>query len=296
MTSTSVRESLHSTGLTIRMSTSTQCVMSANPDICGIGIRISIYVQAFLDLIFTLIAYEHGQLNTTVRTTLITATSLIVAGFIQHSLYGLSLFEAIIIIQLTTIKVAAIIRMSRSVSTFISYTIYLALYVSFVFWVWTDVQNFGSQPECNNYTIFVFFGHNVRTPVGWLRKFTLVFNSFATFATFFQVLAMISTICYVLPRILTYNRLQHRDHIGWPDAINFGQFGSIIYLLVTTEEIMNRNNLPSTVSQWTFGQTLAMFLIVPSLVELATLILEIMKLTRGEDGRRSPDNREDAAN
>jgi hypothetical protein len=247
--------------------------MNTNADISGIGTRVSIYLQALMDLILTVIAFKPEHLGIAVRTSLITATALIVSAFVQHNSYGLSLFDAIVIGQLITIKIAGILRYPQTISTYISFAVFVSMTVAFQFWVWSHVDTFGSQPQCNDFTVFVFFGHNVRATVTWLKIITLITASFAAVAAL-QSVFMLMKIILTLKEYL--NRGQEEHEIA-PGPINFGQLGTIIYLIVTTEQIVDRNNVPGYASQWTFGQTLSMLLVIPSFVEILERIAEIAR-------------------
>jgi hypothetical protein len=256
------------------MSTSPGCIMTTNTDISGIGTRVSIYLQALMDLTLTVIAFKPEHLGIAVRTSLITATALIVSAFVQHhSAYGLSLFDAIIIGQLITIKIAGILRYPQSISTYISFAVFVSMTVSFQFWVWSHVDTFGSQPLCNDFTVFVFFGHSVRATVTWLKIITIIAASFAAVAAL-QSVFMLIHIMLTLKEYLKRNKEANEVSLG---PVNFGQLGTIIYLIVTTEQIVDRNNVPESASQWSFGQTLSMLLVIPSFVEILERIAEIVR-------------------
>jgi hypothetical protein len=270
------------------MSSPPSCVLNANPDICGIGVRVALYMQAFIDLLLTVIVFEYGQLRTTVSTTLITATSLIISAFIQsHMVNGLSLFEAVIITQLITIKLAGIMRFPRGYVVLTTAIIFRALYVAFLFWVWCQVGQFGSQAECNNDIVFKFFGHSVRMTVRWLQVLVLLFNSFVAFVTAVVIADLASTFCYHVPDLWKYIGRPEHEGLTWPDTINLGQLGTIIYLVVTTEQFIDDNQVQNTISQWTFGQTLAVLLVIPSFVEVCQRVREV--IGTGEDGAPEPD-------
>jgi hypothetical protein len=226
-----------------------------------------------MDLLLTIIAFKPEHLEITVRTSLITATALIVSAFVQYRSFGLSLFDAIIIGQLITIKIAGILRYPPSITTYILFAIFVPMTVSFQLWVWSDIETFGMQPQCNDYTVFVFFGHSVRATVGWLRILNIVAASFAAMAALQSVVVLVM-IVITLGGWLRDRR--NEDHVR-AEPINFGQLGTIVYLLVTTEQIVSRNNLPDTANWWTFGQTLSMFLVIPSFVEVLTRTHELMR-------------------
>jgi hypothetical protein len=272
------------------MSNSTQCILNANPDICGIGVRVSIYVQAFLDLILTVIALEHEQLATTVRTTLLTAASLIISAFVQyHMKNGLSLFEAIVVTELISIKLASVIQFPRTYITCVSLAIFQPLYVTFTFWVWSRVGQFGSQPDCNGTIVWgSMFGHTIHAPDVGLQIVTLLYNCLVTLYTILFLAEFVTAIYFSLPKLFKFTGGTVHERLTWPDGVNFGQLGIIIYLIIMTEQTLGGNNVQYDQSQWTFGQTLAVLLVFPSLFEVCERALEILKLVKGNEEKDDP--------
>ena len=270
------------------MSNETQCILNANPDICGIGVRVSIYIQSFLDLTLTILAFEQDQLATTVKTTLITATSLILSGFIQfHLSNGLSLFEADVVTQLISIKLAGIIRLPRSYITIITHAIYQVLYVIFVYWVWSEPGKFGSQPDCNGTVVWAhLFGHIIYATDRGVRIFVLIFNTVFTLYTIRMLLDLAVLVGFKLGKLRHSAGPDRLGRLSWPDGVNLGQFGVIIYLIVVTELSIQGNRVQSVVSQWSFGQTLSVLLVLPSLLEVCERVFELLKVVKGEKGEK----------
>ena len=83
----------------------------ANPDISGVGIRLSIYLQAFLNvacaLIFspnaTISDFEHSILSTSSRNLFLTGGSLLICAFYQGSIQGLTVHHTLIVLNLNWI-------------------------------------------------------------------------------------------------------------------------------------------------------------------------------------------------
>jgi hypothetical protein len=249
------------------MSSPESCILNANPDICGIGVRSALYIQAFIDPALTLLAPKNDKLRTSVCTTFITATGLIISAFIQSRVTGgLSLFEAVLTTQLITIKLAGIIRFPRGYVALVAATLFQAMYVAFLFWVWARVREFGSQPECNNFILFPIFGHTVSVTSRWLQILVLVLNSCVAFGRAVR-------LCCLVP-----SKSQTGQRPYWVlTPMIAGQLGAIIYLIVTTEQFIQDNQVNDAMSQWTFGQTLAVLLLIPSLLELYQQVIERRK-------------------
>jgi hypothetical protein len=86
------------------------CLIPANPDIAGIGVRVAIYVQNFLSFVPAFYALmndrrvDEQELRTTRNisiTILVTAFSILISAIVQARSYGLSAFHASIILNLS---------------------------------------------------------------------------------------------------------------------------------------------------------------------------------------------------
>lgn len=86
-----------------------------NPDIAGVGVRVSIYAQAYLSLIHPILAGLDGRLTTDEIASLhsmyfgilLTACALLISAFIQATTYGLSVYHAVIVLNLSWINCAS---------------------------------------------------------------------------------------------------------------------------------------------------------------------------------------------
>jgi hypothetical protein len=178
------------------------CIAS-NPDISGIGVRVAIYAQALLSIIYPIIFVWDGEISLKESQTMsrisisitFTACALLVSTGIQAATFGISLYHALIILQLSWINsmtfmtVYFVHRASQAVNTqqptplFESYQSFrgrmkntgnylrsreaLMSSVHFVVvggigtWVWKGIQTFGSQPECNPNTFIVILSRMV---------------------------------------------------------------------------------------------------------------------------------------
>ena len=94
------------------MSSITPCIIP-NPDIAGIGVRVSIYAQSLLSLLHPIIVGWHGNimepediesLHTMYLGILLTAVALLFSAFVQASLFKLSIYHALIVLNLSWIN------------------------------------------------------------------------------------------------------------------------------------------------------------------------------------------------
>ena len=89
-----------------------QCI-APNPDIAGIGVRVSIYAQSLLTLLHPLIIGWDGKLlrGSDIDSlrgiyvgVLLTALALLVSAFIQTAAFSLSLYHALVVLNLSWIN------------------------------------------------------------------------------------------------------------------------------------------------------------------------------------------------
>ncbi|KAJ7141671.1 hypothetical protein C8R43DRAFT_928328 [Mycena crocata] len=186
---------------------SLQCMgIEPNPDIAGIGVRIAIYVQALLSIVYPIFfvwdgritAKESGTMSRISINITLTACALLVSTGIQAATFGISLYHALIILQLSWINsmtfmtVYVVARAARSINQqllthlsprlasqlaaepFTSVPKNLlrsreALMASLHFivvggigiWVWGKISTFGSQVECNQDTFLVILSKTI---------------------------------------------------------------------------------------------------------------------------------------
>jgi len=180
------------------------CIPS-NPDIAGIGVRTSIYVQNFLGVIIIAVYLldgeidvdEHEHITTTSITILMTSCAIVVSAVIQAKTYGLSVYHALIVLNLSwmnntnlTISVAVAImelkkenknggkenessedakkiahKKKRAVqankAAIIVGILHLSLVGGFGTWMWWNIDTFGNSPTCTPFISTVYLGHTI---------------------------------------------------------------------------------------------------------------------------------------
>ena len=292
------------------MSSTENCIRP-NPDIAGIGIRISIYIQSLAMLIRAALyaadgvidSDEQNSLGTSTIALAITAFSLALAAIIESKTSGLSVYHALVTLNLGWMLIAsslvagtftslpviignrpwAEIRKlyrptSRGLPLAVFPTTHLLVVASFGIWVWSNIRIFGGQPECTPQTLVVIFGHDIRVTNPALRIVSLVVYSVAIVPVV-NVLTIITAaggFSSLILRILTGGR-----DVGDTTKARLCFFSSlcvpalvIIAFAVDTELTIQRNQaiiFPGE-AQWTFGQTLAMILVLPILADIAQAV------------------------
>ncbi|KAJ7189158.1 hypothetical protein C8R46DRAFT_1056723 [Mycena filopes] len=178
--------------------------IAPNPDIAGIGVRVAIYVQALLSIIYPIFFAADGAISVKEFRTLsrisinitLTACALLISTGIQAATFGLSLYHALIILQLSWINsmtfmtVHFVARAAQSVEAqrstapgerwlakmnlpkLLRSREALVASVHFIavggvgIWIWNKIYAFGNQPECNPLTFLVILGKSVSVTHG----------------------------------------------------------------------------------------------------------------------------------
>jgi hypothetical protein len=175
--------------------------INPNPDISGIGVRVAIYAQALLSIVYPIIFVWDGEISRKETKAMsrisiniaLTACALLVSTGIQAATFGVSLYHALIILQLSWINsmtfmtVYFVARASQSVnaqrstlpseglswipkmnlSKLLRSPEALVSSAHFIvvggigIWVWRKVQTFGNQTECNPGTFLVILSRTV---------------------------------------------------------------------------------------------------------------------------------------
>ncbi|KDQ18838.1 hypothetical protein BOTBODRAFT_103487, partial [Botryobasidium botryosum FD-172 SS1] len=86
--------------------------LEPNPDIAGIGVRVSIYAQAFLSFVPAILFAADGKITRDELQSmksisvgiLITGCALLISAFIQAATFGLSVYHALIVLNLSWIN------------------------------------------------------------------------------------------------------------------------------------------------------------------------------------------------
>jgi NO-binding membrane sensor protein with MHYT domain len=309
---------MHTTSLT-------PCIQP-NPDISGIGVRASIYAQAFLSLVSLLIfvidgdiTFEEGlSINDIVITNELTASALLLSAIIQARTYGLSTYHANIVLILSWISFVPTIFIGLGIGNarsnavrpidpiegrhkfwsrvgwkgFLGGQLLLMHYIAvagFGLWVWSDVKAFGNQPQCTPQTFVVIFGYNILVTNPGLKIVALIIYGEIAFASIilipYAILVQSRHCERLLPRLYNYHRSrmqglnqdvpQKQKQTYWITFLAV-MFGVEILFVSSTEVLIRRSKdlvYPGE-SQWTFGQSLAMFLVF---APLATTIGELQK-------------------
>ncbi|KAH6645152.1 hypothetical protein BKA67DRAFT_670730 [Truncatella angustata] len=171
-------------------------------------------------------------------------------------------------------------------------------FVALTAYIWVTAPTFGAQPECNADTVYVVFGVSIPATSPIFRY--VILGLMASMAVGW-VLSMVFTVFFascccdggargtakrmrhanpdvaVLKNVWARVRITDQRHRG---SIVSGQViqmlvhtGINIYMIVTLEQIVERNHLSEDEAKWTFGQVLALFVLLGVVVEVVNILL-----------------------
>jgi len=320
------------------MSLPDQLCINPNPDIAGIGVRVSIYTQAFLTFVpalfffrdGTITDYESGTLRATFINTLLTACALLLSAFIQIKTYGLSVYHTIIVLNLSWINnanaVACIILVKTEMDRkrardqlrglapklpdeetrlgwlglrsetgrphwpAILAVAHLCVMASLGIWLWSNVRVFGpwDQLDCTPQTFMTVLGYDLLVILMNIRLFHFFvdFNVMLLSILYFAITKLLvgaNLIRPILDEEKQKKTARYEFHLLVAAII-------VILFMVDTEAMIRRsaNMVKSGESQWTFGQTLAMFMVVIPLSDCLKQGYEAYKRKKKTKAMRIP--------
>ncbi|KAJ5794106.1 hypothetical protein N7457_000705 [Penicillium paradoxum] len=299
---------------------STTCVIEANSDVSGVGIRISIYalclggsIVSYLLRVFTP-GEDQEEFSRGVSSALgMQGLALLCTAIYQTVRGDLTLFHAICVVHLLSILGTDLVSKGRYAGLgpwrlyffAIIQVLALAAFLAFNVYLWVTAPNFGSQPQCNKDTIYVVFGVSIKATSPVFRYIILGTMGLivATFALTFT--CMLPCLCGFFayrrrnPGIGNRIEGQSRGWINWFVEVNPPVYQNrheppemlhgpallrytlnkvaycafCIYLIVSLEQTISRNNLDPEEKGWTFGQVIAIFLLLGVANELLNVLL-----------------------
>ncbi|KAL4905801.1 hypothetical protein BDW74DRAFT_177503 [Aspergillus multicolor] len=161
------------------------CVIEADPDIAGIGMRIAAYTQTICNIFIFGLSSNPGRTSSTYGTLVITSLAVVVTAAIFLWQGALSLHHATIALQLLTITLLPMYILEswrvRSPGIFIAQQVRLFLWWGVSFYVALYMPCFGDNPQCNLCARASTFGipGRVVNPVN--RSFKLAILTFTIF-------------------------------------------------------------------------------------------------------------------
>ncbi|CAI7568378.1 unnamed protein product [Penicillium bialowiezense] len=308
---------------------STNCVIEANPDVSGVGIRISIYalclggsIVSYLLRVFSP-GEDQKEFSRGVSSALgMQGLALLCTAIYQTFKGDLTLFHAICVIHLLAILGMDLVNKGRYAGFgpwrlyFFAFLQVLALgaFLAFNIYVWVTAPYFGSQPKCNPDTVYVVFGISIIAVSPVFRYIILGTLGVVVASYAIAFTCMLPCLCgyyrYRKRHPSSGNRIegQKRGLFNWFMEVNSPVYQSnraaperlhgqpllrytlnrvaycafCVYLIVSLEQTIRRNHLDPEEKGWTFGQVIAIFLLLGVANELLNVFLASWDRRRGE--------------
>ncbi|KAI9367876.1 hypothetical protein BJX61DRAFT_547070 [Aspergillus egyptiacus] len=286
------------------------CYIDPDPDIIGIGIRISIYILSLTSPII-LFFFPSSPLSSSIQTSSgVTGLALFLTMIIKTALGDFTLFHALCVLHLLGLVGMSISPKGRYAMSAFHAVAFNTLYVLatiasliyFIF-VFASAPTFGSQEECNKETLYVIFWVGVpatHNAVRWLfvACFALIvcgilLQSYATYVRHVTDQDLDSEVlsggidefhlrwgafdCMLNGGSEEEDARRRAEEIAVAKRIRMivatiGHLVACIYLIVMLELILTRNRLRPGLQRWQFGQVLAMMMLIGPLMEVLSLV------------------------
>ena len=280
----------------------------------GYNIWTIVIYHHFLLVIHLLINYirvfNTEETESAFRNAFYTSVALVVSTFIYgRTPANLSLVDGLVVtflpLLITTGAVYnAIIILKGKVTLQVAYMMHFIAMIAFGLTVWAHVDTYGTTPGCNlNSSVkFVVFGHTVAATNKRLRKFAIF--TFVFSAVFIPLNALIFVIKqWAFPDADTDTDSNSSSDLGWIIALITWPMTILmcavwVYDVVTIEQIIQRNGFSQATSQWTYGQTFAVVLMLGPVIDLGSALGRRMRRNSGERScprcstKRADQNRE----
>ncbi|KAJ7892997.1 hypothetical protein B0H13DRAFT_2339833 [Mycena leptocephala] len=287
-----------------------QCTgIAPNLDIAGIGVRVAIYAQALLSILPpTVFAWkgkfsseEIKKMSRMLISIILTACALLLSTGIQAATSGISLYHALIILQLswinsmTFVTVNFVAHRAENINTLrnalplrggqsnrnkasekekdVTEQLLLAICVAslhfiavgvFGIYVWNKIQTFGNQPECNKDTFLVILSRTVYVTHGPIRRISLAIYGISVIPIFNIYLIGIPFIIVYLIGSITLPNVHSDANARLALYFAISVMATAMSILVAnTEQMIHRSSglVQPGEGNWTFGQTLALILL-----------------------------------
>ncbi|KAK1749335.1 hypothetical protein QBC47DRAFT_418992 [Echria macrotheca] len=296
--------------------TTVPCVIEANPDVTGTGIRISIYTLSLATGVLTTVmsqitsAKNYAEFSRTLNSAMqLQGLALLCTAIYMTFRQQLTLFHAICVLHLLSLLGFGLVAQKKYESTTLSGVAWrrgvlgaarflvAGAFVALTAYIWLTAPHFGSQAECNATTVYVVFGVSIRATgdvfryvilglmvlmaVGWAIS-VVVSYLFArcccggvreTVKWSAEAEEGLAAVGEMYSRVMFANPAHKRTTLYHQVVAVSIHTGINVYMIVTLEQIVRRNHLSEEESEWTFGQLLALFMLLGVVVEVVNILL-----------------------
>ncbi|KAF8962193.1 hypothetical protein BDZ97DRAFT_1920663 [Flammula alnicola] len=258
------------------------CIPS-NPDVAGVGVRFSVYFQAFLSFVAPVLAMTDGiiTLEEKERNTVLPIENLLLSASLAFTAFSqihtLSVYHAVIISIMGWILEGPLILTSCSTafraSDFVSYEMSVSRIIHGILGIllWSKIDTFGGElSTCTTSTYFVVLGHEIPVLNDTLRSASILFHS----ARMLEGMVAL----FLNPFLWQWTTRGSRP-IRINRRIAAGRLASAFMILsiqMANIEVMIARSRKALVSSgentWGFGQIVAIFLIFTKLREVSLAV------------------------
>jgi hypothetical protein len=244
--------------------------------------------------------------------------ALLLTAIVQTFEQQLTLFHALCVLHLLALLGFGLVAQRRyggSGSAGLRRWVVLALarvviacaFIALTAYIWLTAKTFGSQPECNASTFYVVFGVKIHATDDVFRYIVLaLLASMAVGWVLSMVFAVVFAKCCFAGRHGVRNALvaggrganaeiavfrnvlgriritdpRHRENAVKSQIVELLiHTGVNVYMIATLEEIVNWNTVDEAEKEWTFGQILAVFVLLGVVVEVVNILLSKLDAT-----------------
>jgi hypothetical protein len=291
--------------------TTAQCIIDPNPDIIGVGVRTSLYTLTLAGPLLSHLLHS-TEFTRSINASLgLQGLALFLAALISTANNTIALFHALCLFHMLALAGITISPKGRYPLGRARYWAFTTLYVlvivgslAFFIYVFAAAERFGEQKECNSRTVYVLFGYDIVATNTVLRYIfvaglALIMLGFVMYLMVGMGMACclaLDCACCFGGSCRTTRPAEEEVAVDWDDDDEglrkrgfpyhlIGHLFASSYIIAMLELMIRRNNLGPGTGLWTFGQVLAMVLLLGPLIELGALL--IGKMEAGGDAQRA---------
>jgi hypothetical protein len=233
--------------------------------------------------------------------------ALLCTSWYQATHNQLTLFHAIVVIHL--LALLGVNMASRISSKGVNKVRYfmnsflvlcaMGTFIGFNVFVWVHAPDFGSQRECNDSVVYVLFGQSIQATNKVFRY--IILATLAAPPAGFIIFLLIGAPCWVAS--CCFYRRHFRDFDSQPTSMTVKDDASSIsegkrahefirvlvyiafsiYAIVSLEQMIKRNLVSEEETEWSFGQIIALFLLLGPTVDFMNAVVEGFRRTPSND-------------
>ncbi|KAL2154681.1 hypothetical protein VTH82DRAFT_3357 [Thermothelomyces myriococcoides] len=274
-------------------------VIQPNGDVSGKGIRASIYALCLGGRLLTLFTRAFStreasdEFERSYKSSLsIQGMAMLCTAWYESTHDKLTLFHAIVVLHLLSLLgINLATRISPKGGSWLPFLMNgilivcaVAGFIAFNVYVWARAPNFGSQPECNSSVVYVLFGTSIQATNDIFRYTILA--TLALAPAVFIVVLICGLPCIALacccsrddadctcPWLGDTPDPKSREPNWISETVQVLAYTAFsIYAIVSLEQMISRNPVSEEESEWSFGQIIALFLLLGPMIDFSNAV------------------------